>query len=153
MGLLGKVFKGIGKIASGVIKFAKSPFGKLLINVGLTFLTGGTGGLLAKGLGMLGNLGKVGQMVSSFSGFASKFLGPVQSFISKSGLSGVAGFLKNSGGTSDLLKMATDIFSARKNQPKPDVDTESVVQHNLTQLFAKRQAELFAQQQQAPQAA
>lgn len=149
MGFLKKIVKGIGKVASGVIKFAKSPFGKLLINVGLTLLTGGTGGILAKGLGMLGNLGKVGQMVGSFSGFASKFLGPVQSFISKSGLSGVAGFLKNTGGTSDLLKMATDIFSARKSQPKPDVDTEAVVQHNLTQLFAKRQAELFAQQQQA----
>ena len=149
MGFLKGIVKGIGKIASGVMKFAQSPFGKLLINVGLTFLTGGTGGLLAKGLGMLGKLGNVGNLVGSFGGFASKFLGPVQSLISKSGLSGVAGFLKNTGGTSDLLKMATDILSARKSQPKPDEDTEAIAQHNLTQLFAKRQAELFAQQQEA----
>jgi hypothetical protein len=143
MGFIGKVFKGIGKIASGVIKFAQSPFGKLLINVGLTFLTGGTGGILAKGLGMLGKVGNLGKMVGSFGGFASKFLGPVQSFLSKPGLSSIAGFVKNAGSSGDLLKMATDIFTARKKQPKPDVDTEQVVQHNLTQLFAKRQAEML----------
>lgn len=132
---------------SGPLFLAKSPFGKLLINVGLTFLTGGTGGLLAKGLGMLSKLGNVGKLVGSFSGFASKFLGPVQSFLSKSGLSGISGFLDKAGGTGDLLKMATDIFSARKPQPKPDEDTEAIVQHNLTQLFARRQAQVYAQQQ------
>lgn len=145
MGFLKGIVKGIGKIASGVIKFAKSPFGQLLINVGLSLVTGGTGGLLAKGLGMLGKVGNLGKMVGSFSGFASKFLGPVQSFISKSGLSGIAGFLKNAGGTNDLLSMAGDILTSRKKQPKTDSDTEQVVKENLTQLFAKRQAELLQQ--------
>ena len=92
-------------------------------------------------------------MVGSFGGFASKFLGPVESFLSKSGLSGISGFLGNAGGTSDLLKMATDIFSSRKAEETQDEDTEAVVEHNLTQLFAKRQAELFALQEEATQAA
>jgi hypothetical protein len=145
MGFLGGVFKSIGKVASGIVKFAKSPFGQLLINVGLSLVTGGAGGLLAKGLGMLGNMGKLGSMVSSFGGFASKFLGPVESFISKSGLGGIAGFLQNSGSTGDLLKMAGDIFTSRKDQPETDTDTQQVVQQNLMQLFAKRHAEMLQQ--------
>lgn len=142
---IGKAFKSIGKglgsIAKGVVKFAKSPFGKLLINVGLTFLTGGAGGLLAKGLSMLGGAGKIGSLLTSFSGVASKFLGPVQSFLSKTGLSTVAGFLGKTTNSSDLLSMATDLFKARQSQPATDPTTNTVVQQNLMQLFAYQQAQ------------
>jgi hypothetical protein len=128
---IGKAFKsigkGLGKIAKGVVKFAKSPFGKLLINVGLTFLTGGTGGLIAKGLSMLGGAGKIGSLISTFSGVASKFLGPVQSFLGKTGLSTIAGFLGKTSGPGDLLSMATDIFKARQSQPAPDSTTNDII--------------------------
>jgi hypothetical protein len=147
MGFIGKVFKGIAKgvggLAKGVMKFAKSPFGKLLLNVGLSFVTGGAGGLLTKGLGMLGKMGGIGKMVGSFGGFASKFLGPVQSFMSKSGLGGLSGFLQNSGSSGDLLKMATDIFASRKKQPATDPATNQIVQNNLSQMFAQRQAQMM----------
>jgi hypothetical protein len=145
MGFLGGVFKsvakGLGSIAKGIVKFAQSPFGKLLINVGLSFLTGGAGGLLAKGLSMLGGAGKIGSLLSTFSGVASKFLGPVQSFLSKTGLSTIAGFLGKTTNPSDLLSMATDLFKTRQSQPATDPTTDQIVQQNLMQLFAHQQAQ------------
>lgn len=151
MGFLGKVVKSIGhavgSIAKGVVKFAKSPIGGLLINVGLTVLTGGTGGLLAKGLSMLGGLGGGGGLLSTAAGFASKFLGPVSSLVSKSGLSSVAGFLGKMGNTSDLLSFAKNIFSARSQEPQqPDQTTQDILNTNLQQLFAQRQAQLLQAQ-------
>jgi hypothetical protein len=144
MGFIGKVVKGIGKglgsIAKGVMKFAQSPFGKLLINVGLGLLTGGTSSLLTSGLGMLAK-GGLGSMLGSFGGFASKFLGTAQSFLSGSGLGSIGGFLKNATGSGDLLKMATDIFSSRQSKPATDSTTNQIIQNNLAQLFAQRQAQ------------
>jgi hypothetical protein len=141
---IGKIFKkigqGIGKLAKGVMKFAQSPFGKLLINVGLSFVTGGMGGLLTKGLGILSKVGG-GNLLSTFGGLASKFLGPAQSFLSKSGLGAVVDFAKKATGSSDLLSMATDIFKARQKAPQTDPTTNQIVQHNLTQTFAQRQAQ------------
>ena len=144
MGFLGKVFKVIGKVVSkvakGVVKFAKSPLGSLLINVGLSLVTGGVGGLLAKGLTMVPKLGQVGNLLSSFAGVASKFLGPVQSFMSNSDLSTIAGFLGKATNTSDLLSMATDLFKARQQAPATDPTTNQVASLNLSQLFAQAQA-------------
>ncbi len=146
MGFLGKIVKSIGhavgNIAKGVVKFAKSPLGQVLMNVGLTMLTGGTGGLLAKGLSMLGGLGSGGSLLGTFAGFASKFLGPVSSLVSGSGLSSIAGFLGKMGNTSDLLSMAQSLFSARSQQPQqPDSTTQDILNTNLQQLFAWRQAQ------------
>jgi hypothetical protein len=144
---IGKAFKSIGKavgtIAKGVVKFAKSPLGKLMINVGLTFLTGGTGGLLAKGLSMLGGAGKLGSLLGTFSGVASKFLGPVQSLLSKTGLGTIAGFLGKAGGPGDLLSMAKDLFSARQAQPATDPTTDSAAKENLMRMFAQQQAQML----------
>ncbi len=143
---IGKVVKGIGKglgkVAKGVTKFAKSPFGKLLLNVGLSFVTGGVGGLLTKGLGALGNLGG-GKLLSTFGGFASKFLGPAESLLSKSGLGGLASFVQKAGDTGDLLGMARDLFAARQRAPRTDLTTQQILQQNLMQLFAQRQAQLL----------
>jgi hypothetical protein len=148
MGLLkgvGKVFKGIGKglgkVATGVTKFAKSPFGKMLINVGLSFVTGGTSNLLTQGLGMLGKMGG-GKLLGAFGGFASKFLGPAQSFLSKSGLGGIAHFLQGAKDPSQLLSMAKDLLSARQKAPSTDNTTQQIIQSNLLELFAHRQAQL-----------
>ena len=145
MGGIGKVFKkvgsAIGKVAKGVVKFAQSPFGKLLINVGLTFLTGGAGGLLTKGLGMLGKLGG-GNLLGTFGGLASKFLGPAQNLLSKTGLGSVLDFAKQATKSSDLLSMAQDLFKARQKNPT-DSTTNQIVSQNLQQIFAQRQAQLM----------
>lgn len=144
MGFFSKIVKGIGKavgsIAKGVVKFAKSPLGSLLINVGLSMVTGGVGGLLAKGLTMLPKLAQAGNLLGTFAGVASKFLGPVQSFMSSSGLSTIAGFLGKAGNTGDLLSMATDLFKARQQAPATDPTTNSIASTNLAQLFAQAQA-------------
>jgi len=152
MGLLkgiGKAFKkvgsALGKVAKGVVKFAKSPIGKLLINVGLTVLTGGTGGLIAKGLSMLGNVGKIGSMISSFGGVASKFLGTAQSLLSNTGLGTLGNFLGKASNMGDLVSMAKDMFTARQAAPKADATTEAAAQENLLRMFAQQQAQLLLQ--------
>ncbi len=137
LGSIGKVFK---KIGSGIVKFAKSPFGKLLMNVGLGLLTGGMGNLLSSGLSMLGG---GGNLLSTFTGFASKFLGPAQSMLSGSGLGSLSGFLGNAGSSGDLFSMAKSLVSAQNQQPKTDATTQQVVQSNLAQLFAYQQAQLL----------
>jgi hypothetical protein len=153
MGFLKKVFKGIGKavgsIAKGIVKFAKSPLGSLLINVGLSMITGGVGGLLAKGLTMLPKLAQAGNLLGTFAGVASKFLGPVQSFMSSSGLSTIAGFLGKAGNTGDLLSMATDLFKARQKAPPTDPTTDAVARENLARLFAQAQAQQLLRAQAA----
>ena len=140
---LGKVGQAIGKVAKGVVKFAKSPIGKFLINVGIGVLTGGTGSLLTKGLGMLGKLPKLGKLVSTFKGFATKFLGKASSLLSKSGLQSLSGFLKNARSSGDLASMAKDLFSARKAAPQTDATTTAAADQNALRLFAQRQAQLL----------
>ncbi len=151
MGLLkgiGKAFKSIGQslgvMAKGVAKFADSPFGKLLVNVGLSFVTGGTGGPLSKGLGMLRKLGGA-RLTIVFSGFAARFLRGAQSFLSRSGLGGIAHFLKGADSSRELLSMARDIFLSRQQAPQMDGATRQIIQHNLLHLFAHRQAQLLGQ--------
>jgi hypothetical protein len=65
----------------------------------------------------------------------------VQSFLSKTGLSTIAGFLGKTTNPSDLLSMATDLFKARQSQPATDPTTDQIVQQNLMQLFAHQQAQ------------
>jgi hypothetical protein len=163
MGFLKGIGKAIGGIVKGVAKFAQSPFGKLLINVGLTALTGGAGGILSGALGalgkgalggILGGAGKgilggllggggAGGLLGSFGGFAQQFLGGAGGLLSKGGLSGLAGFLGQAGGTGDLLKMAGDIFGANKNQ-QTDAGTGDIIKNNLLQLFAGKHANLLS---------
>lgn len=148
MGFLGKILKKVGSavggIVKGVVKFAKSPLGSLLLQVGLSVFTGGAGGLLAKGLSMLGGAGKIGGLLSTFSGVASKFLGPISSFVSKSGLGTIANFVTKATNSSDLLSMATDIFKSRQSQPATDPTTNDIVRENLMKLFAYQQAQQVA---------
>jgi hypothetical protein len=138
---LKSVGKGLGSAVKGVAKFAKSPFGKLLINVGLSFLTGGTSNLLTQGLGTLSKLGG-GKLLSTFGAMASKFLGPAQSFLSKQGLGSIASFLQSAKEPSHLLSMAKDLLSARQKAPATDNTTQQIIQSNLLELFAHRQAQL-----------
>lgn len=143
MGFLGKVFKGVGKlvgkVAKGVVKFAKSPLGKMLINVGLSFVTGGAGGLIAKAVGGLSKLGNIGSM---FSGVASKFLGSATSLLSKTGLSTVANFAKSATDSGGLLDVAKGLLSARKSTPaQPDPATTQIADSNVQQLVAYYQAQ------------
>ncbi|MBI3184210.1 MAG: hypothetical protein HYZ28_18920 [Myxococcales bacterium] len=143
-----KIGKGIGKVAKGVVKFAKSPLGKVLIGVGLTALTGGAGaGLLAKvGLGGL----KFGNLASTFSGFASKFLGPATNLLSKSGLGSVVNFAKTAVNSGDLFKMAQSLMQARKeSRVQADPATNQAANFNIAQILAWVQAQQAARQQAA----
>lgn len=155
MGFLGKIMKGIGNavsgIAKGIVKFAKSPLGQLAINIGLSLVTGGVGGLLSKGLGMLGG-GGLGGLLSGgglgqvFSGFASKFLGSAGSLLSGGGLSSVWNFAKQAMGSGDLLSMVKSLATARQNGPQADATTNQMVDQNLLQLMAYRHAQLLQAQ-------
>jgi hypothetical protein len=144
MSFFSKIAKSIGhglsNIAKGVAKFAGSPFGKLLINVGLSVLTGGASSFLTGGLSMLGSLGSAGSLLSTFSGVASNFLGSASSLLSGSGLSTIAGFISKASDSSDLLSMAKSLFTARQQQPT-DTSTNAAVSENLGQLFASQQAQ------------
>jgi hypothetical protein len=124
-------------------KFSQSPFGKLLVNMELSSVTGGTSGLLSKGLDILGSQGG-GKLLGAFKGFASRFLGPVESFLSQAGLWGIAGFVKSASNPAQLLSMARVLFGARQKAPTLDDSTRHLIQHNLMQLFAHRHAQLAA---------
>ena len=141
MGFLGGVFKKIGgalkSVAKGVMKFAQSPFGKLLLNVGLGFLTGGASSLLTGALGKIGS-----SLLGKFGGMASKFLGSATSLLSKTGLGAVADFAKSATGSGDLLSMAKGLFNARAKEPKqPDQATTQIADNNVQQLLAYQQAQ------------
>jgi hypothetical protein len=125
----------------GVAKFTRSPFGQLLVSVGLSSVSGGASSRLNQGLGRLGRLGG-GKLLGAFKGFASRFLGPVQSFLSNPGLWGIAGFLRSARNPGHLLSMARVLFAARQRAPTPDDTTRQLIQHNLMQLFAHRHAQL-----------
>lgn len=125
----------------GVAKFTGSPFGRLLVSVGLSSVEGGPSSRLNQGLSRLGNLGG-GKLLGAFKGFASRFLGPVQSFLSKPGLWGIAGFLQNAKSPEHLLSMARILFAARQRAATPDDTTRHLIQHNLMQLFAYRHSQL-----------
>ena len=147
MGLLksiGKAFKSVGKavgkIAKGVVKFAKSPLGKLAINVGLSLITGGTGGLLLKGASLLGKLGNAGKLLSTFGGFASKFLGPAANLLSKTGISALQGFLGKAGNTTELLNMVKNLITSRQQAPATDSTTNAMANQNVSQVAAQTQA-------------
>ena len=151
MGFIGKVFKGIAKglggIAKGILKFAKSPLGKLVMQVGLGLLTGGVGGIAAKLLG--GGLSKLagGALGKVFSGVAEKFLGSAGSLLSGNGLGALSSFASKAGNVGDLLGMAQNLMGARQQQPvQADPTTDQMANLNVAQLLAWRQAALMQQQ-------
>lgn len=125
----------------GAARFVGSPFGRLLVSVSLSSVSGGPSGRLNQGLGRLSKLGG-GKLLGAFKGFASRFLGPVQSFLSKPGLWGIAGFLQSARNPEHLLSMARILFAARQRSATPDDSTRQLIQHNLMQLFAHRHARL-----------
>ncbi|MFZ5470093.1 MAG: hypothetical protein ACOZIN_11715, partial [Myxococcota bacterium] len=137
MGFLKKIVKGVSKgiksIGKGLSKFVKSPLGKLLIAGGLTALTLGAAAPLLAGAGL--SFGSVGSM---FTGFASKFMGPVTSLLSKTGLSSLGSWVKTAMNSSDLLEMAKGLFTARQQTPQPAVDPSAyqVANYNVSQLMA-----------------
>jgi len=147
---IGKAFKSIGKaignVAKGVVKFAKSPLGQLAIQVGLSLVTGGVGGLVAKGAGLLSKLGSAGKLLSTFGGFASKFLGPAANLLSKAGLSGLTGFLSKAVNSGDLLKMVQSLMTARSQAPATDQTTNAMANENISQVAASTQAQQLMKQ-------
>jgi hypothetical protein len=143
MGFLSGIGKAFGKAFEGISKFMNSPFGKLLIGVGLTMLTGGVAGIgmlgslgsLGSGLSALGGLGG-GSMTGLFGSFASSFLGSAQSLVSGSGLGALTGFLGNATGTDSLLSMATSLLGSKGRD-------DEAGKYNASTLFAFNNARLL----------
>lgn len=162
MGFLGGIVKGIksigGAVLKGVAKFASSPFGQILMQVGLNAIMPGVGGLVGKAITSIGGklLGSlattaVGKLATSaaskfatdaIGGFAQKFLTKATDFLSKAGTGAVQGFVQNAADTSNLASMAKDLEKARTE--KMDVTTEQVANANLQELFAKQAGLMFA---------
>lgn len=140
-GAFKKIGHTVGNVANGVLKFAQSPFGKVLTSIGLTALTGGMGGIFTSAMGMLRGAGT--SLLGTFSGLASRFLGAVPSLLSRTGLSTVWNFLKNMRHPSQLLAMAKALFAARQQHPATDTHTDAIIKENLRKIFAKRQAEML----------
>lgn len=140
--MIGGIGKALGKVTSFVKKVWNNPLFKLALNVGMMFIPGGA---IVKGLGMLGKLGSLGQTLTSFAGFAQKFMGPLQSMMQSGPLKMLSGFLGQAGNSSNLLSMATDLFSARQsqqtqNQPPGLGDAYQMGLANIQQMFAFSQA-------------
>jgi len=162
MGFLGGIVKGLKKIGGAVLKgvaaVAKSPFGQILMQVGLNAILPGVGGLVGKAITsiggkLLGGLAStaVGKAITSaaskfatdtIGGFAQKFLNKATDFLSKAGTGAVQGFVSNAGNTADLASMAKELDKAR--QAKADLATEQVANLNLQELFAKQMGGMFA---------
>jgi hypothetical protein len=165
MGFLSSITKGIGnfvsKAVSAVGKFAGSPIGKLLINVGLTVCTGGVGGLLGGlgssllggaggsllsglGGGLLSSLGG-GQLQGLIGGLAQQFLPQAASLLSGSGAGIVGNLFKgltggDTGGILNMVKgLAGSIFSGSQA-------TQDVAQHNITEIAASTFAGIVLRQ-------
>lgn len=151
MGFIGGVFKGIAKglggIAKGVLKFAKSPLGKLVMQAGLSFLTGGVGGIAAKLLS--GPLGKIGSSLLGKVGgpLIDKFLGSAGSLLSGNGLGALQGLVSKAGSAGDLLGLAQNLMGARQRAPQTDPTTNEMANLNAAQLMAYQQARLLQQSQ------
>jgi hypothetical protein len=151
MGFIGKVFKGIAKglggIAKGILKFAKSPLGKLVMQVGLSLVTGGVGGIAAKLLS--GPLMKIaGPLLSKVAGpLAQKFLGSAGSLLSGNGLGALSGLVSKAGNVGDLLGVAQNLMSARQTAPQTDPTTNQMANLNIAQLLAYQQAQMMRSSQ------
>lgn len=122
-----------------VARLFESPFSKVLVNVGLSSVTGGANGLLSRGLDTLAKQGG-GSLLGAFKSFTSRFLGPAHSTLSSPGLWGIAGFLVSAANSGQMLSMARVLFSVRQKAPEPDGGTCHLIQHNLVQLFTHRHA-------------
>lgn len=144
MGFIGKVFKGIakgiGSIAKGIVKFAKSPLGKLVFQVGLSLVTGGVGGIAAKMLS--GPLAKIGgSLLGKVAGpLVNKFLGSAGSLLSGNGIGALSSLVSKAGNAGDLLGIAKDLMTARQRAPQVDPTTNQMANQNAAELLAWRQA-------------
>ena len=153
MGFIGGVFKGIGKavggIAKGVLKFAKSPLGKLVMKVGLGLVTGGVGGIAAKLLS--GPLAKIGgSLLGKVAGpLVQKFLGSAGSLLSGSGQGLLSSLMSKAGNVGDILGVVKNLMGARQQASQTDSTTNEMANLNVAQLAAYQQAQLYRQQQQA----
>lgn len=151
MGLFGLIGKVVKKVVGSVVKFAKSPIGKMLFGVGLAACTGGVGGILGGlgsrflagaggrllsglGGGLLRSLGG-GQLRGLIGGLAQKFLPQAVDLLSGNGAGIMGNLFKgltsgNSGAILDLVKGFTgSIFSGSP-------ETQEVAQHNTVEMAA-----------------
>ena len=135
---VGKALQTIGKAAQSIMK---SPFGSALVQVGLSAITR-MSPALSVGIGLLNKIGGE-KVLGAFQGFASKVLGPAQSFLSPPCLGGIGSFMGCAQNTSQLLSMMQSIFGSLHNAPPQEPTTYPLIQHNMTQLCAHHHARLL----------
>lgn len=146
MSIIGKLLGKTGNALMAIGRFANSPIGKLLIFAAVTWLTAGGGAaLLGRGLTSLVGSARMAGLMSSFGNVASKFLGPIQSLISRSGVGTVYQFARKALSPGELFSMAKSLFTARKRIPVPvrNPAAEAVARYNMQQAFAHRQAQMI----------
>ncbi|SEU09738.1 hypothetical protein [Stigmatella erecta] len=135
----------IGASPPGIAQYARSPLGPKALWAGLSRVTGALGTALGQRLARLGQLGGTGKLLSAFSGFASRFLGPATHLLSHSGLNGLWGFLQRAGTPRELLGMTQQLMAARRACPAQNPTTELMANRNVFQLVAYRHAQTLKQ--------
>jgi hypothetical protein len=150
MGLkLGDFLKGLGgrtgSSTQGIPQYARSPLGQKALWSGLSRVTGALGKALGQSLARLGQLGGTGTVLSAFSGFVGRFLGPATHLISHSGLNGLWGFLQQADTPRELLGMTQQLMAARRACPAQNPTTELMANRNVFQLVTYRHAQTLKQ--------
>lgn len=135
---MGGIVKSVKSIVS---KVTSSPIFKGIVNLGMSYMTGGFSGLLKTGLDMFSKTKFGSNLMSSFGGFAQKFLGTASSLFSGGGLGAISEFAKKATGTGDLLSMAQNIAKTSQGDlSKLASGLQDVAKNNISQIFAKQAA-------------
>lgn len=147
MGFVKKAFKKVVSVGKKIVNVAKkvwkNPLFQVALNVGMMMIPGGA---VLKGASMLGKLAQGSKLLGTVAGFASKFMGPMQSLLQSGPMKLLSGFLGKAGNTGDLLSMATSLFQSRQSQPALPQgmgDLREMAMANLQQMFAHQQAQFL----------
>lgn len=146
----------------GIIKKVGGFIGKVVQNpifqMGLSMVTGGAGGLLAKGLGALAGAGGAGGIGGIFGNLAKSFLPNLGSMASQGGGNILGNFLQSavgggqgSGGIADILGRLAQNFLGNQNQQVDQQAAQAGLQ-NTQQMAAYYNAQAIQQQIQAQRA-
>lgn len=135
---MGGALKSIKKVVS---KVTNSAVFKGIVKLGVSYMKGGFTGLLKTGLDMFSKTKFGSKLMSSFGGFAQKFLGTASSLFSGGGLGAISEFAKKATGTGDLLSMAKNIAKQSQGDlSKLASGLQDIAKNNISQIFAKQAA-------------
>ncbi len=145
-GFLKRLRRGLGHATQGLSWYTRSPLGRRAAQTGLSHVTGEPGAPRGQGFRKLDRLSGAGRLLSTFSGFASRFLGQATHLLSLSGLNGLWAFLQGADSPRELLGMTQQVMAARRSCQAKNPTTELMANRNLFQLVAYRYAQTLKQQ-------